>query len=99
VGRSAAPVWTAEGLLLLAAMLAAAVFWSERSQDRPAAERLAVAVLAVCTAQALFGAAQSARGIGPIYGQRAYFISSPFGSFVNHNHFAGLMEMGVLLSA
>jgi O-antigen ligase len=99
LARSAALVWTAEGLALLVPMLGVMAFWSERGRERRAAERLAVAVLAVCTAEALFGAAQSARGIGPIYGRTAYFISSPFGSYVNHNHFAGLMEMGVLLSA
>jgi O-antigen ligase len=98
-GRSAAPVWTAECLLQLAGMLAVLIVWSERAQERRAADRLAVAVLAVCTAEALFGAAQSASGIGAIYGQRSSFISIPFGSFVNHNHFAGLMEMGVLVAA
>jgi O-antigen ligase len=98
-GRSAAPVWTAEAVLMLSAMLAALVFWSERAQDRRAAERLAVAVLAVCVAETLFGAAQSARGIRVIYGQTGYLISTPFGSYVNHNHFAGLMEMGTLLAA
>lgn len=97
-GISVAPVSTAEAMLLLAAMVAVAVFWSERAQDRPAARRAAAAVLVVCAAQGAFGAAQWSRAADRIYGDASPFVTTPFGSYVNHNHFAGLMGMGVVLA-
>ena len=99
VGASAVPVWTAEAALLLAAMLAALVFWSERGRDRAAAGRLAGAVLAVCGAEAVFGAVQWSQAPNRIYGQATPIVTTPFGSYVNHNHFAGLIEMGIVLAA
>jgi hypothetical protein len=98
LGRSAAPVWTVEAFLLLAAMLLAACFWSERGRDAAAASRLAFAVLAVCVAQSAFGAVQWSRGPQLIYGRPSPIVTTPFGSYVNHNHFAGLVEMGTLVA-
>ena len=99
VGASAVPVWTAEAALLHAAMMAALVFWSERGRDRAASGRLAGAVLAVCGAEAVFGAVQWSQAPNRIYGQATPIVTTPFGSYVNHNHFAGLMEMGIVLAA
>src|SRR5262249_23080988 len=98
VGATAAPQWTAEATLVTAAMMGALVFWSERARDRAAALRLAVAVLAVCAAEAVFGAVQWSLAPDRIYGQATPIVTTPFGSYVNHNHFAGLMEMGVVLA-
>jgi O-antigen ligase len=98
-GASAAPAWTAEAVLVLAAMMAALVFWSERARDRAAAQRLAGAVLAVCLAEAVFGAVQWSIAPDRIYGQATPIVTTPFGSYVNHNHFAGLLEMGIVLAA
>jgi O-antigen ligase len=98
VGISVAPVWTAEAVLVLAAMLAALVFWSERGRDRDAAQRLVMAVLATASAQAVFGAVQWSLAPDRIYGQATPVVTTPFGSFVNHNHFAGLVEMGAVLA-
>jgi O-antigen ligase len=99
LGISVSPVATLEAMLLLAAMLAVAVFWSERARDRPAARRAGVAVLLLCAAQAAFGAVQWSRAPDRIYGEASPFVTTPFGSYVNHNHFAGLLGMGVALAA
>lgn len=98
LGGSAAKAWTAEAFLLLTAMLLAACFWSERAKHHAGANHLAWAVLAVCAAQAVFGAVQWSRGPDRIYGRLSPIVTTPFGSYVNHNHFAGLVAMGALLA-
>jgi O-antigen ligase len=99
LGISVDPVATVEAMVLLAALLAVAVFWSDRARDRPAARRVGAAVLLVCAAQAVFGAVQWSRAPDRIYGEASPFVTTPFGSYVNHNHFAGLLGMGVALAA
>lgn len=100
LGLSAAPTATADAALLLVAFLGVAVFWSERAREhRSAAQRLAVAVLSVATAQGVFGAVQQALTPGRIYGHATPLVTNPFGSYVNHNHFAGLAAMAALLAA
>ena len=98
-GISVAPVWTLEALLVCAAMAGVAVFWTERARHHGAMTRAAAAVLLTCAAQAVFGAVQWSRGSDRLYGQASPFMTTPFGSYVNHNHFAGLVGMGVVLSA
>jgi O-antigen ligase len=98
-GASAARVWTLEALLLLAAIMSVTVFWSERARDRAALVRAAAAVLLSCAAQAIFGAVQWSHASSRVYGQASPFVTTPFGSYVNHNHFAGLVGMGVVLAA
>ena len=75
------------------------VFWCGRAQDPRAADRAAFAVLAVISLQAVFGVVQANLAPGRIYGRAAAVVTAPFGSFVNHNHFAGLTEMGAVLAA
>jgi O-antigen ligase len=94
--RAASPQLTLEAVVLLLAGGGAALFWSERAGDRRAARRLCLTVLAACAAQAVFGAVQWSAAPNRIYG---HVVTMPFGSFMVHNHFAGLMEMGVALSA
>ncbi len=98
LGVSVAPVWTAEAALALAPMLGASAFWSRHSLDARAGWRLAGAVLATCLGQAVFGAVQWQLAPNRIYGQASEFLTTPFGSYVNHNHFAGLLGMGVALA-
>jgi O-antigen ligase len=98
LGLSVAPTWTIDAVLVLTAMLAVTVLVSDRAGDRDAAQRLAWAVLVACAAQAVFGAVQWSMGPGRIYGRATPIVTMPFGSFVNHNHFAGLLEMGVALA-
>jgi O-antigen ligase len=98
-GLSAAPVWTIEAALVGAAMMSVVVFWSDRARDRAAALRAATVVLAACAAQALFGAVQWSRTPSRVYGEASPIVTTPFGSYVNHNHFAGFVGLGVVLSA
>jgi tetratricopeptide (TPR) repeat protein len=96
---SAAPIWSLESFLLLAAMLGVLLVWRELGRERAVAVRAAVAALAVCAAQAVFGVVQWSLAADRIYGRTRTLATAPFGSYVNHNHFAGLMGMGVVLSA
>jgi O-antigen ligase len=98
LGRSAAPVATAEAALVGASAAGAFAFWSDRARERHAARRLALVVLGTCGAQAVFGAAQWSLAPGTLYGRAVPVITAPFGSYVNHNHFAGLVEMGAVLA-
>lgn len=99
LGTSAAPAWTAEALLLLLALLATLLVASEEAREHAAARWLAAAVLTACAAQAAFGAWQWSTSPARIYGRATPVVTAPFGSYVNHNHFAGLVEMGALLAA
>ena len=45
------------------------------------------------------GSCSRASRRGRIYGRASAVVTAPFGSFVNHNHFAGLTEMGAVLAA
>src|SRR5262245_10001208 len=99
LGTSAAPIWTAEALLVLLAMVAAFLVASEEARAHEGARQLATAILVACGAQAAFGAWQWSAAPTRIYGRATAIVTAPFGSYVNHNHFAGLLEMGVLLAA
>jgi O-antigen ligase len=98
-GRGAGWPATADALLVVAAFAAVLVFWCGRAQDPRAAERAVFTVLAVATAQAVFAVVQSRLSPGRVYGRASAIVTAPFGSFVNHNHFAGLTEMGAVLAA
>ena len=97
--RSVARVFTLEAAALLAAMCGVLVFWSDRARDGAAARRLVLVVLATCGAQAIFGAVQWSISPSRIYGEATPYVTTPFGSYVNHNHFAGLVGMGAVLAA
>lgn len=98
-GRGAGWPAALESALVLSAMLAVLVFWNGRGRDPRAADRLLAAVLAACAAQAVFGVVQSRLTPARVYGRASEVVTAPFGAFVNHNHFAGLMEMGAVLAA
>jgi O-antigen ligase len=51
---------------------------------------LAVALVVVGLAQALFGVVQSVVLPSSVYGQATAWTTTPFASFVNHNHFAAV---------
>ena len=89
LGFSVAPIWTLESLLLLVGMLGAVLFVHERARERRGSWRLAAAALAVVFAQALLGVYSWSVAPAQIYGRGRADITMPFGSFVNHNHFAG----------
>jgi len=98
-GRSVAPARTRDALLLLTAFASALAVFLGRTRERAAAVRVAGALVGVCLAQAAFALAQWSLGAGRLYGRVSEEVTAPFGSFVNHNHFAALMETGVLLCA
>ena len=97
--RSIARVFTLEAVVLLAAMGGVLVFWSDRGREAGAARRLVLVVLGTCVAQAIFGAVQWSISPARIYGHTTPYVTTPFGSYVNHNHFAGLVGMGAVLAA
>src|SRR5262249_21185172 len=47
--------------------------------------------------QAVFGLAQASVAPHSIYGRSTAWMTSSFGSFINHNHFAGYAELGALV--
>ena len=98
VGTSLAPLATLEAALVWLALLAALLVLRDLASDRAAAFRLAGVALAAVLAQAAFAVVQSSRTPGAIYGERLAHAMTPFGSYVNHNHFAGLVEMGIPLA-
>jgi hypothetical protein len=98
LGTSVDPVATTEAAIELAAFLAALVTCASLAQERRMALRLAAVFLASASAQAMFGVVQSFVAPQTIYGVAPAIAQTPFGSYVNHNHFAGLMEMAVPLA-
>ncbi len=100
LGLSVAPWSSLDAALLFGAWLGVTVFWSERVRaHHGAARRLAATVLASALAQGVFGAVQQAFTPGRIYGAGTPLVTMPFGSYVNHNHFAGFLGMATLLAA
>ena len=99
LGTSAAPVFSVEALFVLLSMLAAFLVASEEAREHASARWLAAAILTACAVQAAFGAWQWSVAPARIYGRATPIVTAPFGSYVNHNHFAGLIEMGALVSA
>ena len=98
LGTSVSPIATAEATLELAAFLAALVTCADMARDRRMALSIAAALLAGASAQAVFGVVQSTVAPKTIYGVAPAIAQTPFGSYVNHNHFAGLIEMAVPLA-
>jgi O-antigen ligase len=97
LGISVAPVSTVEASLLVAAFGGTVVFASAQARSHRAALRLAALVLAAVGLQAAYGAYAAAGG-PRVYGQASETTTMPFGSYVNHNHFAGLVGMGAVLA-
>jgi len=98
LGTSVAPVWSAEATLIWVAMLAVLAVLAETCRDRRSALRVAGLLLVAVGSQAVFGVIQAAAAPGTVYGIAPSAAVSPLGSYVNHNHFAGLVEMAVPLA-
>jgi O-antigen ligase len=96
LGRSASWVWTLEAALVAAAVLGAAAFWADRGRDARAGARLVLVLAATALAQAAFAAVQWSLAPDRVYGRASPFVTTPFGSYVNHNHFAGFVEMAAV---
>lgn len=60
--------------------------------------RLAGALLLVCASESAFAAFQWSTDRTMLFGQKGELQTMPFGSYVNHNNFAGLVSLGVPLA-
>jgi O-antigen ligase len=98
LGTSASRVATLEAVVQVLACLAALVVFAEISREHHGALRLAAVLLVSAAAQGVFGIVQAAVAPKTIYGLSPAVAQMPFGSYVNHNHFAGLIEMAVPLA-
>jgi O-antigen ligase len=98
-GIGGSPIATLESGLVLAGDLAVIIVFATLACEKGMAMRLAVVVIALCGAQTAFGIVQHSLDPVRLYGSTSEYIASPYGSYHNHNHFAGLIEMGALLAA
>ncbi len=80
------------------AMAWAAVDARGGSVSTRTSRRLAVAVLLVCASESAFAAVQWSADRTVLFGQKSGLQTMPFGSYVNHNNFAGLVSLGVPLA-
>ncbi len=99
-GRSIAPFLTVEASAVGAAM---ALSWMSihsraASTSTHSSPRLALSLLAVCASESAFAAFQWSSDRASLFGQRSGLQTMPFGSYVNHNNFAGLVSLGVPLA-
>lgn len=95
---SAEPFQTRWGLMQFISFVAAFYLASQllrRSSDR---RWLVYSVAALGVALALFGVYQKARFGTMLYGRFNVPSATPFGPFVNHNHFAGFVEACALVT-
>lgn len=98
--QSVAPILTMETAMVAFAM---AVVWASvdartASTSILTGRRLAWALLLVCASESAFAAYQWSTDRTALFGQKGGLQTMPFGSYVNHNNFAGLVSLGVPLS-
>ncbi len=100
LGQSVAPFMSVEAAVVgfSMAMVWAAVDSRTGSISTNSGRRLAVALLVVCASEAAFAAFQWSTDRQALFGQKNEFQTMPFGSYVNHNNFAGLVSLGVPLA-
>lgn len=100
LGQSVAKFLTVEAAMVAfaLAMVWAAVDSRAGSTSTNTARRVAMALLLVCATEAGFAAFQWSTDRQALFGQRSEFQTMPFGSYVNHNNFAGLVSLGVPLA-
>jgi O-antigen ligase len=84
---------TRESLLLLFSYFSVFIVVSNEGWSLRWIRRLAFGIATIGFAVAAFGIIQSFSWNGHIYWIRRIQEGTPFGPYVNHNHFAGLMEM------
>lgn len=96
-GASLAPILTLEAGLMAAS--AGSVWLAVDARAGHDVTRwgraLAASIVAVSLAQALFAAVQWSQNPRSLFGRVSDFQTMPFGSYVNHNNFAGLLLLGV----
>jgi O-antigen ligase len=97
VMRRAAPAEALDAGLALWAPLAAWVALRALGGGRRA-RTVAAVVATSALVQAVFALAQASASPQAIYGRTTPWTTTSFGSFVNHNHFAGYGELGALMA-
>lgn len=91
---SEAPFQTVSHLLLLITYLSAFYLAIWISEDRLAAKRLAYALVALGAFEACYGLLQYLTGWQQIFAYvKKYYLEDATGTYINRNHFAGLLEM------
>jgi O-antigen ligase len=100
LGQTLAPVLTVEAAIVgfSLALVWALVDGRAASAATNSSSRLALAFLVVCVAESAFAAVQWSADRAALFGQRGGLQTMPFGSYVNHNNFAGLVSMGAPLA-
>lgn len=98
--QSVAPWFTVEAVLVGFAM---ATVWAvidgrAGSSSTDTSRRLAWGLLAVCASESMFAAVQWSTDRRALFGAKSELQTMPFGSYVNHNNFAGLVSLGVPLA-
>jgi O-antigen ligase len=93
LGLTVDPDATKEGLLLLTAYFAVFLVVINEDWSEAYILRTGLYMATLGFAIALFGIIQASTWNGKIYWVREIALGTPFGPYVNHNHFAGLMEM------
>jgi O-antigen ligase len=91
---SIAPYQTLSQLLLLATYLTAFYLVLLVSEDRNAKKRLVYALVALGAFEAFYGLVQYLTGWQHIFAYvKKYYLEDATGTYINRNHFAGLLEM------
>ena len=96
---SAYPEATRRAILTLISVIVLGCATALVCRDRKAARRLAVCFVAIGVFEAVYGLAEYLTGHQHIFGYRKrHYVHSVTGTYINKNHFAGLMEMALLLA-
>jgi O-antigen ligase len=98
LGWTLAPAATLDAALGLGAMASAVLAARIACESTRRRRQLVVAVVVSAVAQAVFGVIQHLVSPAAVYGRRTEWTTTPFGSFVNHNHFASFAGCGALLA-
>jgi O-antigen ligase len=91
---SVAPYQTASHLILLATFLTAFYLVLLVSEDRNAKKQLVYSLVALGAFEAFYGLVQYLTGWQHIFAYvKKYYLEEATGTYINRNHFAGLLEM------
>jgi hypothetical protein len=95
--QSVAPILTIEASLIAftMAMVWASIDARAGSTSTHTSRRISYALLLVCGSESVFAAIQWSIDRQSLFGHKGEFQTMPFGSYVNHNNFAGLVSLGV----
>ena len=98
--QTVAPILSVEAAMVgfAMAMVWAAVDGRAGSTSTNSGRRLAAAFLLACASETAFAAFQWSADRTALFGQHGGLQTMPFGSYVNHNNFAGLVSLGVPLA-